>query len=303
MKANIGDGKIQPLAIADMHVAPVQQDLYVDSRKVYLRPNRIVGPYLSSEEYLDVQFRLMMEDFLRPLRTGVRIVRSKRSGVIKIDRCFRGVTVKPTKGDVPEDGWEFKKQADVFVPIDCNTLRDVDWKKCPMFLQGSLILLTADNFGTVKFAVIQHLFDDSTKDTSVCLKMRVSVSNDGPSWTIKRTNNRFLMMESPAFYEAYKHTLQFLQKVELDKFAMKKYIVDVETKPAAPEYLVQQVRAGNELDFAVLAQNGQEFPKANLFDFASWPEASALGLDSSQYEAVKQAMTQEMSIIQGPPGK
>jgi len=33
-----------------------------------------------------------------------------------------------------------------------------------------------------------------------------------------------------------------------------------------------------------------------------WPDAEKLGLDPSQVEALKFALTKELSIIQGPPG-
>ena len=33
-----------------------------------------------------------------------------------------------------------------------------------------------------------------------------------------------------------------------------------------------------------------------------WPTAELLGLDPSQVEALKSALTKELSIIQGPPG-
>ncbi|XP_052131340.1 NFX1-type zinc finger-containing protein 1-like [Frankliniella occidentalis] len=38
----------------------------------YLRRNVVVGPYNDVEHYLDVQFRLLREDFVRPLRDGIK---------------------------------------------------------------------------------------------------------------------------------------------------------------------------------------------------------------------------------------
>ena len=55
-----------------------------------LRKNRIDGPYVNVHEYLDVHFKLLREDFLRPLRQGVhelkRIVSTTESGELNLSR-------------------------------------------------------------------------------------------------------------------------------------------------------------------------------------------------------------------------
>ena len=50
------------------------------AKRPFLRPNVIKGPYRDVNQYLDVQFRLLREDFLRPLRDGVQdIIHSTNS--------------------------------------------------------------------------------------------------------------------------------------------------------------------------------------------------------------------------------
>ena len=46
-----------------------------------------------------------------------------------------------------------------------------------------------------------------------------------------------------------------------------------------------------------------DYGKADLLDSSSWPSASEFGMDDSQYNAFHAALTTELSIIQGPPGK
>ena len=43
----------------------------MEDKPVYLRRNRDVGAFSSVNDYLDVQFRLLREDFLQPLREGI----------------------------------------------------------------------------------------------------------------------------------------------------------------------------------------------------------------------------------------
>lgn len=48
------------------------EPLDMKSGKVFLRPNIVKGAYQDFEHYLDVQFRLLREDFISPLREGIK---------------------------------------------------------------------------------------------------------------------------------------------------------------------------------------------------------------------------------------
>lgn len=64
----------------------------IDTRDVFLRPARVVGRYDDNEQYLDVQFRLLREDLIRPLREG--IVDYRMGGLKKTDLfVYRDVSV------------------------------------------------------------------------------------------------------------------------------------------------------------------------------------------------------------------
>ena len=53
-----------------LSVVPTQEDILQEGRP-FLRRNKIDGSYKDAEHYLDVQFRLLREDFMRPLREGI----------------------------------------------------------------------------------------------------------------------------------------------------------------------------------------------------------------------------------------
>lgn len=59
-----------PDAITDWNIVPNREDV-THVGKVFLRPNKIRAPYPDLENYCDVQFRLMMEDFMYPLRQAI----------------------------------------------------------------------------------------------------------------------------------------------------------------------------------------------------------------------------------------
>uniref|UniRef100_A0A914QGV9 NFX1-type zinc finger-containing protein 1 n=1 Tax=Panagrolaimus davidi TaxID=227884 RepID=A0A914QGV9_9BILA len=59
-----------PMNFRDLSVVPVPEDVGYNYRP-YLRAAKKKGKYDSDEHYLDVQFRLLREDLIRPLREGI----------------------------------------------------------------------------------------------------------------------------------------------------------------------------------------------------------------------------------------
>ncbi|KAG4072808.1 hypothetical protein HA402_009631 [Bradysia odoriphaga] len=138
-------------------------------------------------------------------------------------------------------------------------------------------------------------------EDSVNLHLRVNFLLDGPSWKIT-DKDRFEMIESQAFFLPYEYTLNFLQDVDLDKFPMKKYIVDAITESDVASHVLKQ--PNNQIDFSVLTKSigSQGTVRAPSLEYHRWPSAADLDLDQSQYEGLQKALTQELTIIQGPPG-
>lgn len=118
----------------------------------------------------------------------------------------------------------------------------------------------------------------------------------------------------------------------LETFKMCKYIVDVTTEQIQPPEYLRKIDGTKDIDFQmVLASNqkaiklhkemmeqekdtlpieGAEVPKLpeltsfkiNPLQLNDWPSAEQLGMDNPQYIAFQSAITQELAIIQGPPG-
>jgi len=51
---------------------PTVEELLADGRSVFLRASLSQGKYPSAQDYLDTQFRLLREDFVDPLREGLK---------------------------------------------------------------------------------------------------------------------------------------------------------------------------------------------------------------------------------------
>jgi hypothetical protein len=118
------------------------------------------------------------------------------------------------------------------------------------------------------------------------------------------------MVETTAYFEAYRHVLEGLQEVQEEDVPFQRNIVECDPHVSEPRYLLM----GGRYDFTPLIESpsatteslrnaeGLRRPRVNVLDISQWPSKDALKLDDSQMEALQFALTRELAIIQGPPG-
>ncbi|XP_050547335.1 NFX1-type zinc finger-containing protein 1-like, partial [Daktulosphaira vitifoliae] len=80
-KVQYGESK-WPLCYKTLSIYPIPADLV--PKKVFLNPNIMKGRYDSVEHYLDVQFRLLREDFIAPMREGIQCYKSMKEKGMEI---------------------------------------------------------------------------------------------------------------------------------------------------------------------------------------------------------------------------
>ena len=69
----VGSLGAPPDDFRQLAVFPTHDD--IDRQAVFLRPAKLAEKYESANEYLDIQFRLLREDLVRPLRNGINSYR------------------------------------------------------------------------------------------------------------------------------------------------------------------------------------------------------------------------------------
>ncbi|CAG0923232.1 unnamed protein product [Notodromas monacha] len=301
-------------------ILPTLKDL-LGLEKPFLRANITRGRYLDANHYLDVQFRLMKEDFVRPLRSGVAEImkgaednRNNHGAWRRIQevRIYEKAVVI---GKVYEPiGVTFK------LKFSLRNLGRVRWEISKRLLFGSLVCLTNDNFKSVVFASVAERKVEDLKRGIVRIRPESS-QFDMNAWT---GGPEFLVVESAAFFEAYRHILTSLQNIPLEKYPLKKYIVDVENTVSLPKYILDHKPAKCIEDVNATASSPENssdednppqvvrqcvFPlthKNKRFvgnPFSNqWPEPEELGLDEAQFRALKAGLCHEFALIQGPPG-
>lgn len=135
-----------------LSVIPTREDIFIDKRP-FLRENKIEGRYDGREHYLDVQFRLLREDFIRPLRDGIQQIvvmgknrRSKDERSLDV-RVYDNVEIL-SKPEFTSDGVAYK------VRFDISRFRGVQWENSKRLIFGSLLCLSKDNFESFAFATV-----------------------------------------------------------------------------------------------------------------------------------------------------
>ncbi|GCB62108.1 hypothetical protein scyTo_0000002 [Scyliorhinus torazame] len=290
-----------------MTIYPTYNEVHLEERP-FLRPNLITEKYANTEVYLDTHFRLLREDFVRPLREGILELLQNYDDKGLRRRKFDDIRVYfNTRILVPlctSTGVGYKVQ------FDTRPLKFVRWQNSKRLLYGSLVCMSKDNFETLLFATVSNRDPVELKEGIVHLSFNVRSRH---LLAELEPSDCFLMVETTAYFEAYRHVLEGLQEIQGEDVPFQKYIVACDTEIQVPRYLA----FNNSYDLEALmngkSQDSKENTgqineslhrntKVNVLDPASWPSKEELNLDESQMQALQMALTKELAIIQGPPG-
>ena len=297
-----------------------------------LRSNIINGAYTDWEHYYDIQFRLLREDFVAPLRRGVSLYLSQeRTGRLTDINVYKDVYI--LKPEFTENGICYKVQFDV-----SRFRQRKSWAHSKRLIFGSLLCFSPMNNQfreTVYFAtVVERKPEDLVKGY---FYVQFENSQEIFQHVLKTC---FVVIESRAYFEAIRHILVSLQKAETGTMPFKRYLIDNNPRPVnRPSYLQngtyyditwlypeskqkshlhlniditneysrlyptnqlkKRVVTGRDSDFDLLELSKHTI---DITDELSWPTEDELELDASQINAIRMALTQEISVIQGPPG-
>ncbi|KAI5741810.1 hypothetical protein M8J76_017257 [Diaphorina citri] len=266
----------------DLYPAPeeVLQDL-----NVFLRRSIVDGGYENVEHYLDVQFRLLRQDLIAPLRTGFKeLVASLTVGDKTRKRINNLRLFKKCSFENIETKYD---KVSYIVCFDVDKRINVNWEYNRWFMFGSLVFFSFDNFSTFFMGTV---FEKNNKIIAKDRTISVELIGD-IELNVEDFRREVMMAESTIFFQPYYHVMKALKQFEERNFPMMRYIVEVNPVINPPAYLRNNS----------LMQIGN-FPEIDIMDECSWPSPDQLGLDNFQFDAYKGALTREFVIMQGPPG-
>lgn len=292
-----------------------------------IRANKVDGAYEDLDDYLDVHFRLMREDFVAPLREGmtqyISMMKSNK-GKIVTEESLRNLDLKVYENVrihspvVTQHGLCYKLQIKMTAK-----LRRIEWKLSKRLIYGSMVCLSDMNFHDFIVATVVEREERDIKQGFL------TVHFERKDLALEEVLGKvFRMAETPGYFEAYKHVLSSLQSFKDGDLPFEDYIVGCKKETDPPAYLsawktydlqplvypdmkvISYVDTALKVDLSAftepaknLLSGGSNNTKAvRVRDIKSWPSKELLHMDGSQYEAVQNALTNEFAIIQGPPG-
>ena len=239
-----------PNTINTLNIIPKLDDLINDTNP-FLRANIVQGPYRSVEHYLDVHFRLLREDFMQPLRSGINEIRAlvaeyanndTKSGnkvflgkLKKIDSINVYFDVKMESSLLTNSGFVYSfKMSD-------EKKNQINWESSKRLMFGSLVCLSMDYF-TNNFLIGVICERDTKRLMEGIVYIRfnnVNVSPSAEAFDLDYIQNmlpsfqqKYIMVETTAYFESYRHVLEALNSFYLqlirdgeEHFPFKEHIV------------------------------------------------------------------------------
>ncbi|CAG9531456.1 unnamed protein product [Cercopithifilaria johnstoni] len=285
----------------------------------YIRRNIIRGSYSSQEHYLDVQFRLMHEDLVGPLRDGIKLWKERKGKEAFLSYIMdaseeldlliiRGVTVEGAQ--LKRSTGEIIRYA-IFQPISA----DSPWSSRLKY--GQLVTLSSDGFQdeALLATIAERDSDDfSNGKLGLCFLDDHSVSRA----------KIYTLIESSSYYEMYQHVLECIKRFDNDhEIPFGRFLMKAETDVRLPSYLVQQIGGDSHSSSDSLDTEYTDYSESasskktgiakeiNIFGikyaadklkYTLDGDKVACGLDNAQRNALCYALTHELALIQGPPG-
>ena len=264
----IGDVDHEPPEdFVTLPILPTPQEINDHAKKPYLRPNIVKGEYRDWQHYLDVQFRLLREDFVGPLREGINEHLHNptlRGGDVRV---YRNVKIQQPVCLAMGIGFE--------ISFNMRALRRVNWEYTKRLINGSLLCLSTDEFQTIAFASVAQRETKKLVEGIVTVKFEGSVNGFQ-----LHSNAEYTMVESVAYLEAYRHVLEKLQAVseehEIDMMPFQRYILKCTfDNIPLPRYLNHFGHTIFNLKGIIEIKSKFVSSEVDLTRTSSWPDADS----------------------------
>ena len=225
-----------PQNFRELSVIPSAADLLCS--RPFLRKNITDRRFNDLDHYLDVQFRLLREDFVMPLRDGIKQLTkdkdllepttsntSPRANDVSV---YHGVTVLYPVCN--RKGRVFK----IKFNQSHSKVRRVKWERSKRLKFGSLLCLSSDDFNTLVFASVENRDPEGLSDGQ--LEVRFENTEAAEVNRFIQSKETFVMVESDAYFESYRHVLEGLKEINPGEFPFQRYIVECCQDIGPPAY-------------------------------------------------------------------
>ena len=224
-----------PQNFRELSVIPSAADLLCS--RPFLRKNITDRRFNDLDHYLDVQFRLLREDFVMPLRDGIKQLtkdkdllepttsNTRRANDVSV---YHGVRVLYPVCN--RKGRVFK----IKFNQSHSKVRRIKWERSKRLKFGSLLCLSSDDFNTLVFASVENRDPEGLSDGE--LEVRFETTETAEVNRFIQSKETFVMVESDAYFESYRHVLEGLKEINPGEFPFQRYIVECCQDIGPPAY-------------------------------------------------------------------
>jgi hypothetical protein len=191
-----------PNNFRDISIYPSPEEV-LSAKLSFLRPNIVDGPYLDVEHYLDVQFRLMREDFVRPLREGIQATikntynRKCESQSVKMYRDVKFLGYERVRSTMNDR--VLREGTKVCFGTVGKKQKNTNWEQSKRFMYGALLCFTSDNFKTLLFATVSSRHKEYLSQCQILVNFCEGYQEEN----LFDPHKKYTMIESEVFFEPY----------------------------------------------------------------------------------------------------
>ncbi|CDW91038.1 UNKNOWN [Stylonychia lemnae] len=330
-----GNYKIKPQDnFQDIDVVPTSHEL-LSGQQPFLRQMPEKGEFDDTHDYLDIVYRLLREDAIRPLREGIDVMKkfkpkqspelSNYQIIKQLNRQMRDAGVRFYETTYLQNLSFTRNSPDVAITLRIYENGKSNWNASKRLLPGSLIILSKDNFKTLNLFLvcdrdakkmadtskkykyveikIQHVSNEIQQNRMINL-LNSDESDDEEDQYVRQLYNQ---KESPVLDFYLQHRDSQLKMIESTAYFESYYHVLKKLKqmdqwdsiPFA-EYLTGQIK--EDINEPIIFQQFENSNKRLNFLEAINQSIKKANFDQNQANALNTCMFKELAIIQGPPG-
>ena len=250
------------------------------------------GKYKNWHQYLSLQFDLLREDFIAPLRRGIwnctSIGGTKDQTDVKVYHQARFTRI------------EFKNVG-ILLCVSFEVTTKIS------LINGSLLCFSSDNFKTILFATVANRDEKSVNEGEILVKIEPDIDHlsvlgmDKDGWILEQ--KVYTMIELVPHFETYDSVLKSLRNANPKTMPFTKYLIDCNYRRMLnPPYLRRSSIFNMKMLLATKTKHSCYFDITNSTCWPSNYDCDTVLKYKAQNEAIRRALTQEVSLIQGPPG-
>ena len=256
------------------------------------KPLIIEGEYQDTQSFLRIHYNLLREDMVRPLRYAIQeYTQGDKREARRSLYIYNEVRFLSPECD-QNQGLMYRLQFNVSGVSNVNRIK---WDRCERLKFGTLLCIVEEHDGRAEFRDVLWAIVADRNARSLQREMVICVKFPcGYQPRVNFSQNYFMLESRDVYFESYCHTLSVLDSMREIPFT--RVLLGQSLECAPPKYLTQKTLYNLSSIFP--DNSAPVFP---CLCHEEWPTTSPK-LDSSQYQAVRLALSKEVCLIQGPPG-